>query len=413
MHAFPANENRRERMSLEAMQENPCKAVELPLPEDADRTLLAAAAFCADKCANIALDHMLVAGTVEGSRDGVKRYAQRGREALRRRDEAQAQLGQLPPEQISKVSPFLHPRETEEKAWRWLAGSGRDEHDGLYAEQRLRERDGRVPPVTRERIAENPWHAVFGEIPKDAGNELLRTIAARAEDLQKDALWAAIKTRTKTGQQQWTDHADRAKSRWEEAEFRLEARESDGANAADNARKPSPELSRATLNAAPQPAADIASVREATAQRIADDPWSAVTAPIPEGASLDLLHLIAETAQQLQEYASARGDAASNPNSFGQLSDEAEHWFDLADAAGSRFEDAALKHYDAVARVGWEAPAFSRETIAADPWTAVYLPVPERADAGLLAAARSWASDLRQYATADGVLSGPLINRAH
>src|SRR5207245_2199530 len=90
-----------------------------------------------------------------------------------------------------------------------------------------------------------------------------------------------------------------------------------------------------------------------------------------------------------------------------------EHWFNLADAAGSRFEDAALKHYDAVARVGWEAPAFSRETIAADPWTAVYLPIPERADAGLLAAARSWASDLRQYATADGVLSGPFINRAH
>jgi hypothetical protein len=28
-------------------------------------------------------------------------------------------------------------------------------------------------------------------------------------------------------------------------------------------------------------------------------------------------------------------------------------------------------------RAAWQAPAFSRETIDADPWTAVYLPIPE------------------------------------
>jgi hypothetical protein len=32
---------------------------------------------------------------------------------------------------------------------------------------------------------------------------------------------------------------------------------------------------------------------------------------------------------------------------------------------------------DSQLRAAWQAPAFSRETIHADPWTAVYLPIPE------------------------------------
>jgi hypothetical protein len=32
---------------------------------------------------------------------------------------------------------------------------------------------------------------------------------------------------------------------------------------------------------------------------------------------------------------------------------------------------------DSQLRTAWQAPAFSKETIDADPWTAVYLPIPE------------------------------------
>jgi hypothetical protein len=45
----------------------------------------------------------------------------------------------------------------------------------------------------------------------------------------------------------------------------------------------------------------------------------------------------------------------------------------------------------------WNQPAFSFDTIAADPWTAVYLPIPENAPRALLEHAHSWAVDLQEY----------------
>ena len=47
---------------------------------------------------------------------------------------------------------------------------------------------------------------------------------------------------------------------------------------------------------------------------------------------------------------------------------------------------------DSQLRTAWQAPAFSKETIDADPWTAVYLPIPENANRLLLISAYSAAS---------------------
>src|SRR4051812_42486113 len=56
----------------------------------------------------------------------------------------------------------------------------------------------------------------------------------------------------------------------------------------------------------------------------------------------------------------------------------------------------------------WQQPAFSRETIKVDPWTAVYLPPPENASRDILEYARTWATDLVRYAENEGAFSRPL-----
>jgi hypothetical protein len=68
-----------------------------------------------------------------------------------------------------------------------------------------------------------------------------------------------------------------------------------------------------------------------------------------------------------------------------------------------------------------KAPAFSRGTISADPWTAVYLPIPEKTRPELLRYARNWVDGLCQYADLDrrfegtetipGTLAQPFITR--
>jgi hypothetical protein len=47
---MPNDENQAERMTLKAIQEDPWAAVQLPLPPDASRTLLVAAARAAKQC---------------------------------------------------------------------------------------------------------------------------------------------------------------------------------------------------------------------------------------------------------------------------------------------------------------------------------------------------------------------------
>jgi hypothetical protein len=58
----------------------------------------------------------------------------------------------------------------------------------------------------------------------------------------------------------------------------------------------------------------------------------------------------------------------------------------------------------------WQAPEFSRATIEADAWTAVYLPIPKQADMALLREAHTWASDLVRYSEEGrGAFASPLV----
>ena len=56
----------------------------------------------------------------------------------------------------------------------------------------------------------------------------------------------------------------------------------------------------------------------------------------------------------------------------------------------------------------WQQPAFSRETIEVDQWTAVYLRIPENASRDLLEYAHGWAADLERYAERDGAFVRPM-----
>ena len=104
----------REAMTLESIERDPWKAVDLPLPKDVDRSLLAAVALVADQCAKAGFAVARVAEIVEP--EVAWRYRVREVEAGERRDEARRELGALPVEQVAKVSPFLHPDEMQHKA---------------------------------------------------------------------------------------------------------------------------------------------------------------------------------------------------------------------------------------------------------------------------------------------------------
>lgn len=95
-----------------------------------------------------------------------------------------------------------------------------------------------------------------------------------------------------------------------------------------------------------------------------------------------------------------------------ELADRMEPLFDALPRREQKELLAAFDHGDAVR--AWQQPAFSKDTIAADQWTAVYLPIPKNAGRELMEYARSWAADLVQYAARDlaqtqGAFARPLI----
>jgi hypothetical protein len=142
-----------------------------------------------------------------------------------------------------------------------------------------------------------------------------------------------------------------------------------------------------------------------TIEAIERDPTNAIVLDLPEDASKELLLAVGDAASQVRRDAGVRAQEARG---------EADRWDALSAAADERFDEAMLKHDLDLARDAWQAPEFSRETIAADAWTAVYLPVPENPDPGLLLNARNWASELEQYAEGFGAFSQPLVDeRAH
>ena len=257
----PANDNSRRRVTLEAIEQNPWNAVDGDLPEDADRSLLERAAFAAGKCSKAALAAARVAEITEP--ELAPFYLSSSTEAVDRRDEARRRLGQLAPERISKVSPFLDPSEVQEKALRSIM---------------VDVAEARPPraPITAAEIEKNPWSIVRNSL-SGAGPELLARVCDTAVGLMAEALERSDSgVYSREASALWKSYAEAAGNTYIDAYQTLRA----------NVRGPlgienGPEL--------------------LTRQSIARNAQNAVELDIPADGSRDLLSVIVETAADLRE----------------------------------------------------------------------------------------------------------------
>ena len=148
----------REEMTIEGILQNPWKAVDLDLPQDADRAFLRTAARAADACAQTAFAYGRVAAIVEPER--AEFYRDRYEAATERRTEAQQQLERLPPEQTADVSAFFHPELDTAASRGCIAGSRRNSGIGarpkpahrLFCKTRRNPRE----PVARLEVPAGP-----------------------------------------------------------------------------------------------------------------------------------------------------------------------------------------------------------------------------------------------------------------
>jgi hypothetical protein len=165
-------------------------------------------------------------------------------------------------------------------------------------------------------------------------------------------------------------------------------------------------------------------------ETIRADPATAVYLPIPDNADEFLLHEASHAAFRRYEDLGRALQGVTEDT----IDMDAERGGEQRRQAGKRVQEIAarintvLLTYDPadpfreelildadhgqIARA-WEQPAFSHATMTADPWTAVYLPIPHDAGAGLLNEARQWARDLDQHAAHGGALAGPFITLPH
>ena len=133
-----------------------------------------------------------------------------------------------------------------------------------------------------------------------------------------------------------------------------------------------------------------------TIEAIERNSWNAVALDLPPDASRELLTLVATTADRFRETLLANGHEAATQESHGDWSDY--------EAADARCDEAWLELQRRDMREAAAAPEFSRQTIAADWWTTVYLPIPEGADPALLAHARQvtgWVREGLEFAGPD------------
>ena len=96
-----ANDNGRGPVSREAIEQDPWHAVDLPLPQDADRSLLEQVALAAGECAKAAFAAARVAAITDPDR--AEPYGARQWEAADRWHEARRALRAVEPEQVSDV----------------------------------------------------------------------------------------------------------------------------------------------------------------------------------------------------------------------------------------------------------------------------------------------------------------------
>jgi hypothetical protein len=343
----PANENSRERMTLEAIEIDPWNAVDLPFPADADRTLLERAAFAADQCDKAALAAARVAQITDPDRAGA--YLLRSIDASERSEEARRNLGALPPEQLSKVSPFLDPAQLQDKAML-----------NVLAEiSASRGFDPRAA-ITAATIDRNPWAVLWSDL-SGAGPELLGRVRDTAVGLVREAMGRRDE-RSSTPEEAalWNSYAEAARNTYIDA-YALQ------------------ELGRAS--------------EPLTRQAIARDAWNAVTLDIPENASPELLSLIAATAHDLGRTLTTRAQQAVRE-------EEAVEFIDLSGEARQRQQDAEARLGALDAGHGWDSgeavaeqvlprDEFTRDDLEGNPWAIVDKHIPRDADVAMLAQARA------------------------
>ena len=278
---------------------------------------------------------------------------------------------------------------TDARDWRDIAGeAGRRLEDvqhrlgTLRAVERTPEMDA---AALTDFLGETAYRAVNDAIPRGADSERLERLSEdvghaidRLDELHRSRHATTIPANA------ISEQIEKANARLGDIEERLEQTL---AAAIEPGREPAPDSARGVV----------------TAEAIERDPWNAVRLELPRAMSAELAGLVVETAQHLQEQAAAKLDAADTPA-------EKELWLERREDAEERRLNALNRYHDAIARVVWEAPAFSRETIDADPWTAVYLPIPEDAARELLQYARSWVNDLTQYAGNGGLFAEPSVD---
>jgi hypothetical protein len=205
---FPAVANQNDKdLTLEAIERDPWNAVDRPLPEDADRTLLERTGFAARECAKAAFAAARIAEIIEP--DLAPAYRQRGAEASEREEKARRELGGLPPQEVSKVSPFLDSQKVLEKALSTIM---------------LEVMDERRPPrprVTDAAIDADPWSIIRSDL-SGADAELLLRVQATALGLVRDASDRRDRSLTPAEASLWSAYADLARNAYAEAECELE-----------------------------------------------------------------------------------------------------------------------------------------------------------------------------------------------
>jgi hypothetical protein len=122
----------------------------------------------------------------------------------------------------------------------------------------------------------------------------------------------------------------------------------------------------------------------ATLEAIATDPWNAILCDLPERASSALYLAIAEAAGSL--YVTPKKDLHM-PAALSHMGAA-----ELVNLLRLRWQDADNAADTARLQEAWRAPAFSRDTFAADMWTSAYLPIPVNAEPDLLIEARHLAN---------------------
>ena len=436
-----------EALTREAIARDPWNAVSLEIPADADRELLSLITMTARD-----LRHGLSARANTALReDDVLEFLQLGSEAKERQQDAESRLAEL-----DGVRERFRNGVAELMLDEWRNGFDADEQ----------------PQLSPGWIGYDPWRAVTAPLPRDASPDFLNLVADAAWELAGEAEQRSLAALNAADARDWRDIAGEAGRRLGDVQHRLETlravertpemdltvflgetayravndaipRGADGEtlerlsedveHAIDrlddlyrsrhattipasaiseqiekaNARLGDIEerLERtlaAGIEPGREPAPDIAR-GVVTAEAIERDPWNAVRLELPREMSAEMAGLVVETAQHLRDEAVVQFDAADTGA-------EKELWLERREDAEERRLNALNRYHEAIARVAWEAPAFSRETIDADPWTAVYLPMPEDAARELLQYARSWVNDLTHYAGNGGLFAEPSVD---